>query len=116
MDDFADARFAKLFLSVDAGFAEVLGNDDVGGELRPAGGDFGAFHFEDDRAIGVIDDARAAFPDDFIERVDAFASEATIECKALRARNFFRFSFGGGRGLRCSFAYRFGFHDPSHGT
>ncbi len=52
-------------VAVDAGLAEVLRDDDVGGELGPARRDLGAFHLEDDRAVGVRDDALPAFPDDF---------------------------------------------------
>ena len=67
--DLAHARLAELLLAVEAGLAEVLGDDDVGRELRPAGRDLGALHLEDDRAVGVRDDAGAALPGDLIERV-----------------------------------------------
>ena len=37
-----------------AGLAEILRNHDVGGDLRPLGGDLGIGHLEDDRPSGLV--------------------------------------------------------------
>src|SRR5262249_3396213 len=80
----ANARLAELLLAVEAGLAKVLRDDDVGGELRPPGGDLGAIHLEDDGAVGVRDDARPALPRDLIQRIGATLREAPIEREAAR--------------------------------
>ena len=96
VDDLADARLAELFLAVEAGLAEVLGDDDVGRELRPAGGDLGALHLEDDRAVGVGDDAGAALPHHAVERIAPGRREEPGDGAAAAAR--------GGRLLVVAFA------------
>src|SRR5690606_377058 len=84
-DDLADAGLAEVVLAVQAGLTEVLRDDDVGRELRPAGGDLGAFHLEDDRAVRIRDDARTALPHDLVERIDARRRVAALDVQTTRA-------------------------------
>ena len=55
-----------------AGLAEVLGDHDVGRELRPTGRDFRVHHFEHDRAIGVGDAGGAFGPLHAREGIESF--------------------------------------------
>ena len=64
---------------MEAGLAEVLGDDDVGGELRPVGRDLDAVHLEDDRAVGVVDGALPTFPENAVERVLTGPGEVTLQ-------------------------------------
>ena len=59
MDQFGDAAFAlgRAQLAV-----EIFAGDDVGGGLRPVGGDFDVALLEDDRAFIVADGGGAGFP------------------------------------------------------
>src|SRR5262249_30520994 len=68
VDDLAHAGLAARRVSLDAGFAEVLGNDDVRRELRPRRRDLRAFHLEDHGAVRVRDRAPAALPDHALQR------------------------------------------------
>ncbi len=81
MDDLPHARFAELFFAVQAGLAEVLRHDDVGGELRPRRRNLGPIHLEDHRTVGIGDDAGAPFPNHGLERV-ATRREATSDGRA----------------------------------
>ena len=84
--DLANAGLTLLLVAVDARLAEVLGDDDVGRELGPPGRDLGAFHLEDDGAIRVVDDARAALPGHLVERIGALRREEAIDGEALQLR------------------------------
>src|SRR5262249_28100534 len=67
---------------------------------RPARRDLGALHLEDDRPIGVRDDAGATLPGDRVERIDAALGEAAIEGHTAAARALLRRRalLGGGSG------------------
>ena len=58
--------------------AEVLGDDDVGGLLRPEPGDLDVALLEDDLALLVADDGRAEVPFDLVERIDPFSREEAV--------------------------------------
>src|SRR5204862_466654 len=79
----ANARLALGRIAEDPGLSEVLRNDDIRRELRPARRDFGSLHLEDDRAVGVGDDAAPALPDDLVERSASGEGVATIEGNPL---------------------------------
>ena len=48
---------AFFVIKRDAGFAEIFGDHDVGGNLGPVFGNFAVFHFKDAFAVWVADDA-----------------------------------------------------------
>ena len=65
-DHLADAVLA---LGAAERAAEVLGDDDVGRQLRPGRGDLDVVLLEDDLALLVLDDGAAPFPLDGVEGV-----------------------------------------------
>src|SRR5262249_55005825 len=69
----------------DARLAEVLGGDDVGGELAPALGDLEVLELEDGGAVGIADLGRAALPLDPLIGVDAGRGVDALELEALAA-------------------------------
>ena len=69
-----------------AGLAEVLADHDVGRKLAPRRRDLGILHFEDGRAVGVADAARAAGPLDGVIDVLACLGEASGDLHVLFLR------------------------------
>ncbi len=63
----------------DARLAKVLGDHDVGRELRPGLGHLRIGHLEDDRAVGVADLARPRRPVDGVERVLTILGELALD-------------------------------------
>src|SRR5208282_5992501 len=64
---------------------EVLGDHDVGGGLRPALGGLDVFLLEDDLALLVGDGGGTEFPFHFVEGVDTFLREHSLELQATLA-------------------------------
>ncbi len=96
VDELLDGPLAALRVAVDARLAEVLGDGDVGRELRPRGRHLDAAHLEDDRAVRVRDDRVAQLVGQLVERVDADAGVPALERNSRRASR----KLPGGRGLR----------------
>ncbi len=65
--------------------AEVLGDDDVGGLLRPETGNFHVALLEDHLALLVTDDGRPYFPLDLVERIDPFLAEESDKVQTGRS-------------------------------
>ena len=79
VDELADAVLALRRADV---AAEVLADDDVGGQLAPEGGDLDVVLLEDGLA-GLVGDARvAALPGDLVVGVDARRGPAALEGQA----------------------------------
>src|SRR3990172_2693289 len=64
--------------------AEVLADDDVGGQLAPERRDLHVLLFEDGLAGFVADGRGPNLPGDIVVRVDAGAAPAALEREALR--------------------------------
>ena len=70
--------------------AEILGNDDIRGLLRPETGDFDVTLLEDDRALLVAYYRRPGVPLDFVERIDSFPAEKALEFQTRGRRGRIR--------------------------
>src|SRR5918993_667384 len=76
----------------DARLAEVLGDHNVGGDLRPASRDLGVFHLEDDGAVRVGDARGTRGPYGRGKRIDARLRVVARNGESLR--RLFRFRSG----------------------
>ncbi len=88
-------RVALFVVQGNARLAEVLGDDDVGGDLRPSGGDLGSLHLEHDRAVGIGDAAVALLPLDGGERILARGGEPPLDLQSLGHRRHSSFFSAG---------------------
>jgi hypothetical protein len=81
---------AVLTIGAAEGAAEVLRDDDVGGELRPSGRNLHIVLLEDDLALLVLDDGAAPLPLDALEgilvgdgEVASYDQAGSRRCRAL---------------------------------
>ena len=79
VDELLDAGLALRRADV---AAEVLADDDVGGQLAPEAGDLDVALLEDDLARLVADAGGPDLPLDLVVRMDALAREAALEGEA----------------------------------
>ena len=102
-DELAD-RLLGAALGRNPGLAEVLADRDVGGQLRPLGGNFRVVHLEDHFAVGAGDLGRPPGPADLVEDFlggQPFAGGPAGDRQAARpSRLAFGLSVAAGRGVR----------------
>ncbi len=83
VDDAADELLdAALALGRADLAAEILGDDDVGGLLRPEARDLDVALLEDHLTFFIADDRGADVPFDFVERIHTFAAEVASELQS----------------------------------
>ena len=78
-----DDRCAAVVDLGDAGLAEVFGDDDVGGYLRPGGRNFDVLHLEDDRPVRVGYPRFTAIPRRTLVGIVAFDREPALDPQSL---------------------------------
>ncbi len=85
-DHFPVLIFDFLALSVelrDACLAEILGHDDICGNLAPVSGNLCILHFEHDRSVGIGDAAGAAVILHLVDRIRSGGREFALNNQAL---------------------------------